>query len=135
MFNQSISISSGINNKQKETGSGNLESDCLASQESKAGSALGRRQLSFLLAGRWGDARAGATQTEERPQLKGSADGDGECVFWLLFSTANHQQFACQQQICSTEGLSRRRWRMCILVVVQDCKSVVDTQIVDALQY
>ena len=69
MFNQSISISSGINNKQKETGSGNLESDCLASQESKAGSALGRRQLSFLLAGRWGDARAGATQTEERPQL------------------------------------------------------------------
>ena len=35
----------------------------------------------------------------------------------------------------STEGFSRQRWRMCILVVVQYCKSVVDTQIVDDVQY
>ena len=50
-------------------------------------------------------------------------------IFRPVFSLAKHRSEK------STKGVIRRRWRMCILVVVQDCKSVVDTQIVDDLQY
>ena len=79
------------------------------------------------------------------PTRKRAASGSGtittaaavcESVYVVLPSSVVHMGMADGDgEGENTEGVIRRRWRMCILVLVQDCKSVVDTQIVDDLQY